>query len=216
MWLSSQTGRTGGSGNGRDTVEDRDVPKMFQELQDAGFLEGPLAQSMNVLNSGVMSASIIFGGNRPEDEDDWQQVGEQVASWGGDDLPDTQEPYGGRTEARELADRKAKGSGGSAGTPRSTNGRPSNIDKLLRRGQEQTNALTDASRDGCRMMAEAISMAMEMQLEETRKQREESRKQREKEYEMEEVRAKRYKEEKESDRKALLEGIAMLAAALKQ
>ena len=66
------------------------------------------------------------------------------------------------------------------------------------------------------MMAEAISMAMEMQLEETRKQREESRKQREKEYEMEEVRAKRYKEEKESDRKALLEGIAMLAAALKQ
>ena len=165
---------------------------------------------VNVLHAGKTSVGINLGDDVGDDvveEKNSEEVAELAAGWAGNDMPDSQEPYGGRVESRRLVDRKSLGSSSGASssagtarvdgsTPLGERGRPTKLAKFLSSSQAQIDALSDATREGGMVVAAAIEKAMMMQLEEGKKYEE------------------RIWEEKEKDRKAMLEGIAMLAAAM--
>ena len=78
---------------------------------------------MNILNGGSIVEAINCTCLEGAD------LAEHAASWAADDLPDTQEPYGGCVESRALADKKkeSRDSGGSKGP-----GRPTKMGQLLK------------------------------------------------------------------------------------
>ena len=73
---------------------------------------------------------------------DAKEAVEHAATWAGDDMPDTQEPYGGCLESMALANKKKNS--GDSGNSRGP-GRPSKMDQLMRASEVQAQVLADAT-----------------------------------------------------------------------
>ena len=108
--LAKEDGRLGGSGNGRDLIDDIPVPPFFEELKNAGALNRFLAHPRNVISGTSKSTSLTPGPNDPtdvasgeEEDDDDCDYEEEADLYGGNEAPPTQEPYGGRGEAHQQA-----------------------------------------------------------------------------------------------------------------
>ena len=123
----------------------------------------------------------------------------------------TNRQYGGSSESRKLADKRKKSveSNGSKGP-----GRPTKLGQLLSAADEQAAVLADASLEGGKRLADAITAAVKVQVEEARvvaqMQMEGARAVRKEQ-------AKLRKEEREESRRhraAMAECTGMLAKAL--
>eukprot|EP00951_Prasinocladus_malaysianus_P017944 scaffold142167_cov15-Prasinocladus_malaysianus.AAC.2 len=184
---SRNDGTLGGSGNPREKVEEIPVPAWFDEMEQAGALGGFLANSINIINGGMRSASHLTtnamrdqrrlaeasDGQDPDSDDDQggvvagdqasgdeAAVNEELADiLGGNALPSTQQPYGGRKEntqrAEQLANKNKKGT--EAPEPKPRVGRPTKESQMLSAMGEQTNQLTEASGRNTSMIATALS-----------------------------------------------------------
>ena len=198
LFVLKNNGTQGGSGNGRDVLESRVPPPYYEELLEAGWLQGPLSNPIHVMNGGTNARDLDTG------VFDSQEVAEHAASWAGDDLPDTQEPYGGFVESRALVDKKKQSgdSGGSKGP-----GRPSKMGQLMKASEVQAQVLADASLEGGNRMAEALTAAVKLQVDAAREGRKAEAK----------LRMKLWKEERKENRRhraAMVECMSMLAQAL--
>jgi len=101
--LSKVNGTRGGSGNATEDVEavEASQPPYFIELREAGFLEGPLGNKMNVLNNQT-SIEVL---------DCTADLDDELLGYGGEDMPPTQEPIAGRKEAAARAEKVQSMSG---------------------------------------------------------------------------------------------------------
>ena len=158
---------------------------------------------MNIINGGTKARDIV--------DLEGEELANQAASWAADDLPDSQEPYGGSVESRALANRKRESgdSGGSKGP-----GRPTKLGQLLKVSHESAGILADASLEGGKRLAEAITTVVQLQVDEAREVRKEEERRRKEEARM---RREQWDEEKAENHKhmaAMVECIGMLARAL--
>jgi hypothetical protein len=210
LFVLKNNGTHGGSGNGRDVLEDVKPPPYYEDLLEAGWLQGPLSNPVNIMNGGSKTADLVYGASL-----EGAELAEEAASWAADELPDTQEPYGGSSESRKLADKRKKSveSNGSKGP-----GRPTKLGQLLSAADEQAAVLADASLEGGKRLADAITAAVKVQVEEARvvaqMQMEEARAVRK---EQAKLRKRQWKEEREESRRhraAMVECMGMLAKAL--
>ena len=203
LFVLKNNGTIGGSGNGRDVLEDAKAPPYYEELLEAGWLEGPLSNPVNIINGGTKARDIV--------DLEGEELANQAASWAADDLPDSQEPYGGSGESRALADRKRESgeSGGSKGP-----GRPSKIGQLLRVSHESAGILADASLEGGKRLAEAITTVVQLQVDEAREVRKEEERRRKEEAKMRRDQWEEEKLENHKHRAAMVECMGMLARAL--
>ena len=202
LFVLKNNGTNGGSGNGRDVLDDVKAPPYYEELLEAGWLEGPLSNPIHIINGGTKAADF----NDLEGED----LADHAASWAGDELPESQEPYGGSVESRALADRKkdSRESSGNKG------GRPSKMGQLLKASNESAGMLADASLEGGKRLAEAITAAVQLQMEEAREVRKEEERRRKEEARMRREQWDEEKAENHKHRAAMVECIGMLARAL--
>mmetsp|Transcript_31036 Transcript_31036/g.87951 ORF Transcript_31036/g.87951 Transcript_31036/m.87951 type:complete len:112 (+) Transcript_31036:766-1101(+) len=98
LFLCRNNGTSGGSGNGRYVVE-RTPPSWYEELLQAGALEGPLAREANVMHGGLASASSL----RTDINSVLDAAGDDeldasfIEQTGGTEKADSREPYGGGT-----------------------------------------------------------------------------------------------------------------------
>ena len=146
--------------------------------------------------------SALSFGEEAMEMPDGEELEEQVGLWNGDELPDSQEPIGGRRESRAIVDKMCEG--GSSGSSR---GRPSKMAQLMRTSKDQVEALSQATKEGGEVVAQAIRDVAMQQILESKHARE-----------LEDIRRKREREEDREEaqktRDAMLEGLRILAHAL--
>jgi len=177
LWLCRNDGTAGGTGNGRFVVE-RTAPPWYEELLNAGALEGPLGKEVNVLHGNAstdgIAATIASALQSAGTTDSPIELLEET---GGTEKADIREPYGGGS---------GKKSQGSAESGRAGPGRPSNHARLLYELQSQTVALRDGSKENTLLLSTAILEAgksqcnsqVELSRESMRMQRQEGKRNR--------------------------------------
>ena len=150
----------------------------------------------------------MSGGTRARDLDtgdlEAEEAVEHATTWTGDDMPDTQELYGGCLESMALANKK-KNSGdyGNSRGPR----RPSKMGQMMRASTVQAQVLADATLEGGNRMAKTLTTTVQLQVDAAREGRKEEAK----------LRTRMWKEERKENRKhraAMVECMSMLAKAL--
>mmetsp|Transcript_4833 Transcript_4833/g.13450 ORF Transcript_4833/g.13450 Transcript_4833/m.13450 type:complete len:261 (-) Transcript_4833:6-788(-) len=147
LMLARANGTHGGSGNGREEVENLVAPPYFQQLLDKGFLNGPMANKQYVLGGQRGVASLGVGSNSGEEEDGADAHADESdndAGWCGEDMPPTTEPIGGRGEAHRRAEgrlsgsRNSKGSAGEVAEPNGRKRKASQIESAFKQSAETT------------------------------------------------------------------------------
>jgi hypothetical protein len=110
LLLARENGEQGGSGNGREVVESLQQPTFFPQIREKGFVEGPMANKEFVLGGqrGVANLGPNSINTRADDEGENCADESEMDGWGGEDMPPTTEPIGGRGEAHERAERSLK------------------------------------------------------------------------------------------------------------
>ena len=161
---------------------------------------------VNITNGGSKTEDLVYGANL-----EGAELAEEAATWAADELPDTQEPYGGSSESRKLVDKRKKSveSNGSKGP-----GRPTKIGQLLKVSHESAGILADASLEGGRRLAEAITTAVQLQVDEAREVRKEEERRRKEEAKMRRDQWEEEKLENHKHRAAMVECMGLLARAL--
>ena len=110
LLLARENGTHGGSGNGREAVESPQEPSFYQHIREKGFLEEPMANKEFVLGGqrGVASLGPSSINTSGDDEGENHADESEIDGWGGEDMPPTTEPIGGRGEAQERAEKRVK------------------------------------------------------------------------------------------------------------
>ena len=170
LLLARANGTHGGSGNGREAVEDLVAPAFFQEMLQKGFLTGPLANKQYVLSSRRGVASFVDSGSDSPQPLDILDVDDEVdEGWGGEDMPPTTEPIGGRREAQDRAEKrrvsgsKRQGSGDGSDSVSGSKRRKSSI--LESACKQSASMAADAAMESTTMLVQCMERGSAKQLQ---------------------------------------------------
>lgn len=159
LLLARSNGTHGGSGNGREEVEKLLAPPYYEEILHKGFLNGPMANKLYVLGGQRGVASLGVGSISDDEEEHADNYGESEvdAGWGGEDMPPTSEPIGGRGEAHDRAERRF----GKGNIKKRSSGEGSESNKKRRKSSQIEEAFKQSAATNAEVAMQSTSLLVQ-------------------------------------------------------